>query len=525
MVLDRVSDYSAWLLTLDERGNPSTAIDQRHPGAAWTNGNSVTPLVHGHLYYRRLYETLSQTTAGDVVLFTDWRGDPDELLVGPGTAVVDVLEAVARRGVHVKGLLWRSHPDATGFSKEQNRNLADIVNAAGGEVLLDQRVRRAGCHHQKLFVILHPHNPERDVAFVGGIDLCHGRNDDEHHHGDPQAIEVDQRFGPTPAWHDIQAEIRGPAVGDIAETFAERWRDPTPLQRGVEGKARELPIEAPAPSPAGEPGSHVVQVLRTYPAKRPPYPFAQRGERSVARAYEKAFGRARRLIYIEDQYLWSRDIARALGRALASQPELRVVVVVPRYPDQDGRLTGPPNRIGQLIAIRLLERHGGDRFRVYDLDGDEWPIYVHAKVCIIDDVWMTIGSDNLNRRSWTHDSELSCAIIDDTRDDREPADPAGLGDGARVLPRETRMQLWAEHTQQDDLPVDPDVGFDRLASSADALDRWYAQDRVGPRPPGRLRRHQPAPVALLARPLAYVAYRFINDPDGRPLALSVRRQF
>ena len=75
---------------------------------------------------------LSQTTAGDIVLFTNWRGDPDELLVGPGTAVIDVLEEVSRRGVQVKGLLWGSHPDATGFSKEQNRNLAEIVNAAGG---------------------------------------------------------------------------------------------------------------------------------------------------------------------------------------------------------------------------------------------------------------------------------------------------------------------------------------------------------------------------------------------------------
>lgn len=517
--------HAAWLLTVDERGNPSTAIDQRHPGAAWTNANSVTPLVHGHVYYRRLYEVLTQTTAGDIVLFTDWRGDPDELLVGPGTAVIDVLEQVARRGVRVKGLLWGSHPEATGFSKEQNRNLAEIVNAAGGEVLLDQRVRRAGCHHQKLFVILHPRTPERDVAFVGGIDLCHGRNDDEHHHGDPQAIEIDQRFGPTPAWHDMQVEIRGPAVGDIAETFAERWRDPTPLRRGLPSEARELPIDAPAPSSEGQPGTHVVQVLRTYPVKRPQYPFAQRGERSVARAYEKAFGRARRLIYIEDQYLWSSDIARALGHALARQPELRVVVVLPRYPDEDGRLTGPPNRIGQVIAMRHLQHHGGDRFAVYDLDGDEWPIYVHAKVCIIDDVWMTIGSDNLNRRSWTHDSELSCAILDETRDDREPADPAGLGDGARVLPRETRLQLWAEHTQQDDLPADPEVGFDILAKSAESLDRWHAEHRVGPRPPGRLRRHEPAPVALLARPFAYVAYRFVNDPDGRPLTMRVRRQF
>ena len=105
---------------------------------------------------------------------------------------------------------------------------------------------------------------------------------------------------------------------------------------------------------------------------------------------------------------------RGLARRSQAQPELRVVVVVPRYPDQDGRLSGPPNRIGQLIAMRHLGSRRGP-VPSYDLEGDEWPIYVHAKVCIIDDVWMTIGSDNLNRRSWTHDSELSCAIIDETR--------------------------------------------------------------------------------------------------------------
>ena len=75
---------------------------------------------------------------------------------------------------------------------------------------------------------------------------------------------------------------------------------------------------------------------------------------------------------------------------------------------------------------------GGDRVLVCDLENtDGTPIYVHAKVCVIDDVWVMLGSDNVNRRSWTHDSELSCAVIDAVPDDREPRDPAGLGDGAR----------------------------------------------------------------------------------------------
>ena len=67
------------------------------------------------------------------------------------------------------------------------------------------------------------------VLLVGGIDLCHGRRDDSHHRGDPQTVELNPRYGQQPPWHDLQLEIRGPAVGDLAHTFRERWSDPTPF--------------------------------------------------------------------------------------------------------------------------------------------------------------------------------------------------------------------------------------------------------------------------------------------------------
>ena len=382
-------------------------------------------------------------------------------------------------------------------------------------------------------MIHRPNAPEADVAFVGGIDLCHGRNDDEQHFGDPQAIELDERYGPTPAWHDVQLEVRGPAVADIAETFRERWNDPSPLShwplhhQRLRARAKSTSVTplAAVPIAEGSMGTQAVQVLRTYPAKRPGYPFAPHGERSIARAYRKAFARARSLIYIEDQYLWSTEIARTLGRALERQPGLKVIVVVPRFPDVDGRFSGPPNRMGQLIALGELRRAAGPRLAVYDLERDRLPVYVHAKVCIVDDVWMTIGSDNLNRRSWTHDSELSCAVLDDTLDERAPTDPGGMGDGARVLARETRLDLWREHLETDDVPVDCDEGFELLRSSAEALDRWHAAGCTGPRPPGRLRVHDPQPVPRLARPLTTLAYRLVNDPDGRPLKLRLRRSY
>ncbi len=68
-------------------------------------------------------------------------------------------------------------------------------------------------------------------------------------------------------------------------------------------------------------------------------------------------------------------------------------------------------------------------------------MYVHAKVCVIDDAWASVGSDNFNRRSWTHDSELSCAVIDQVRDCREPRVVDRYGDGARVFARDLRLDL------------------------------------------------------------------------------------
>src|SRR4051794_5500693 len=231
LTIDEESEHlDDWFLTSEERGNPATDIDRRHgTDTAWTDGNRVEVLVDGAEYFTRLYEVLGDLGPDDWVHFTDWEGDPDERLVGPGSEVGHVFAELARRGVHVRGLLWRSHPRQAHFSEQRNTELVREVNEAGGEIVLDERVRRGGSHHQKLIVIRRAAEPDDDIAFVGGIDLAHGRRDDSRHDGDPQAIELDERYGERPPWHDIQLLIQGPAVGDLAHTFRERWGDPTPL--------------------------------------------------------------------------------------------------------------------------------------------------------------------------------------------------------------------------------------------------------------------------------------------------------
>src|SRR5690242_4283261 len=130
-----------WFLTAAERGNPATRLDARHPdGVAWSTGNEVRPLIHGATYFADLVGAVDQLSADDQLFFTDWRGDPDEVLAEPDRTVAAVLSAAAGRGVVVKGLIWRSHLDKLQFSAEENRHLGAAVEAAGGEALLDMRV-------------------------------------------------------------------------------------------------------------------------------------------------------------------------------------------------------------------------------------------------------------------------------------------------------------------------------------------------------------------------------------------------
>jgi phosphatidylserine/phosphatidylglycerophosphate/cardiolipin synthase-like enzyme len=223
-------------------------------------------------------------------------------------------------------------------------------------------------------------------------------------------------------------------------------------------------------------------------------------------------------------------VADLFAGALADRPDLHLIVIVPRYPDVDGRLAWAPNHIGRAKALEVCRRAGGDRVHAFDVEnhaGD--PVYVHAKVCVVDDVWASVGSDNFNRRSWTHDSELSCAVLDETRDARQPTDPAGLGDGARVFARDLRLRLLREHLDrapdgaEDGDLIDPAAAVKAVTESAEALRAWHAAGRSGPRPPGRLVPHEPERTRWATRLWAVPAYRLVYDPDGRPWRSRWRR--
>ena len=453
-----------WFLTPKQRGNRRTSLP------AWCEGSCATPIVDGADVLQSAGRRGGGARPGDHLFFTDWRGDPDQLLRDDGPTMVDLFRVgrQARGGGARPALAFapRHRPvqpggEPRGQREASRRPAARCCSTSGCAGAARTTRSWSSC--------VTPTSPHRDVAFAGGIDLCHSRRDDSEHRGDRQAVPMSQRYGEHPPWHDVQVEIcAARRSARWTPSFRERWNDPTnpatrrPIAwlhdkiRGANLDPGPLPPQPPDPPPCGP---HAVQVLRTYPATRPRYPFAPDGERSIARGYSKAIKRARRLIYVEDQYMWSTDVARLFARALKANPDLHLVVVVPRHPDVDGALAMPPNQVGRAQALEVCRRAGGDRVHVFDVENHEGtPVYVHAKVCVVDDVWASIGSDNFNRRSWTHDSELSCAVLDETRDERAPVDPAGIGDGARVYARDLRLRLMAEHLDlaDDDDLVDPD---------------------------------------------------------------------
>jgi phosphatidylserine/phosphatidylglycerophosphate/cardiolipin synthase-like enzyme len=187
-----------------------------------------------------------------------------------------------------------------------------------------------------------------------------------------------------------------------------------------------------------------VQVVRTVPDGT--YPQLPRGDFRILESYLRALRAAKRFIYLENQFLWSPEILAVLREKLARPPtpDFRLLLLLPAKPD-----SGADDTRGQLGTLVQADGDGGRLLActLYAVGGEnDRQVYVHAKVGIVDDAWITVGSANLNEHSLFNDTEMNLVTHD-----------------AR-LARQTRIRLWAEHLQQPDHQVagDPIAVIDRL---------------------------------------------------------------
>ncbi|WP_431907780.1 phospholipase D-like domain-containing protein [Amycolatopsis thermoflava] len=397
-----------------------TGTEDRFGGRAATrHGNRLEVLVDGEEALPAIAAAIRG--AKSHVHIANWHASPDFRLTREPDAPTlrDLLASTAQRGVDVRLLLWAGPPvpafqPTRGLVRAEQRKFTENTAV---RCVLDARERTMHCHHEKLVVV------DDEVAFVGGVDFT-ALEGDRH---DSREHPPDRPIG----WHDLMTRLRGPVVADVAEHFRRRW---------TEVAGEDLP-EPKTPEPAGTTN---VQLLRTVPDKT--YAFAPRGEFTILDAYLRALRSARRLVYLENQFLWSPEIAEVLIGKLCDPPDekFRVVLLLPRKPSN-----GADTTRGQLG--RLLDADdGNDRLLATTIsshDGESSaPVYVHAKLGIVDDEWMTIGSANLNEHSLFNDTEVNVAT-----DDRD-------------LIRATRLRLWAEHLRRPaaDLDADPTDIVDNL---------------------------------------------------------------
>jgi phosphatidylserine/phosphatidylglycerophosphate/cardiolipin synthase-like enzyme len=356
-----------------------------------------------------------------------------------------VLGYAISKGVQVNVLIWSS---SELFSHCDPKAAHEQLAQVGVSCILDDSAygllhRPIESLHQKIAVVDGTH------AFVGGIDMLIELSGDYdrwdthlHHYSSPLRGNKGER---TPHnWHDAHAIIEGPAVGDVERNFRQRWN--AVVQR--HGWDNQLLVpEHSIPSPLES--TSLVQVARTIPMYT--YNFAEEnGIQGIAQLYANALSNAQNFIYLENQYFWThaflgidrqrlgtdspdmernvRELAAALKRGAT------VALLLPDHPNVGRAFTD-----GGLALLRAEAPEAAAQGRIQafclatsaKIDGAELyrPIYVHAKVTIIDDLWSTVGSANLNNRGMRDDTEMNVATLD-----------ADLARGLRIL-------LWAEHLE------------------------------------------------------------------------------
>lgn len=475
------------------------------PNLTWRKHevDEVGLLVDAECYYRQFYR--AALTAKRSILLAGWQFDSDVALLrgkdaetAPGPVnLIKFLNYLCEQNpeLHIRILAWDFHlvfaaerewMQKLVFQWKTHKNILFMFDASHVD---------NGAHHQKLAII------DDQMVFLGGLDLCDHRWDDTSHlNHNPLRVSRGQPHKP---FHDIQAFVRSRSVtGSTIELFRDRWRraggeeltfldrpsDPTPLPSIAELlplSAAELTLHRTDPhgSPDGTAMCHEIRSL-----------------------YEAAFDAAEKLIYIETQYFSSHAIAEALERRLRApdKPVLEVVLVLnmkaETLKEQAAVGLAQAKEITRIRAAAAeTPHHVGIYYTLPDCQPGETPLqatYIHSKLMVVDDRFLTVGSANLTNRSMSVDTELNITV--------ETLDP--LDELGRSIAR-ARAILLGEHTGGPDVQM-VDGLVEHLNGLADAAARGE------PACPCRLR-HHPSPTESERAALAIIDPQALPfDPDA-----------
>ncbi|GAB7022922.1 VTT domain-containing protein [Salidesulfovibrio brasiliensis] len=362
--------------------------------------NRAAFLVDAENYFRAVAEAIRE--ARHSVLIVGWDIDSRLRLVRDGSDDATLSERLnalidERPDVHVHILIW-DYPMAYSMDREPLQ-LISFARKTRQNVHfhLDSELPIGSSHHQKIVVV------DNAVAFCGGMDLSSGRWDTMDHLPKDERRKTPAGEPYTP-YHDVQMVVDGEAAAALGDIARKRWL----WAKGECLKAPDTVDHDPWPAsvkPAMN--DQDFSVLLTLPS------YKEREEvRDMERMYRQEIERAEKTIYIENQYFTSEPIQEALSDQLEREDGPEVVIVLPHTPTGlVERLVMEPLQSKTLDRLHEADAHG--RLGIYCPFSDEdntIPVKVHAKVMVIDDEFVTIGSANLNNRSMGLDTECNLAL-------------------------------------------------------------------------------------------------------------------
>ncbi|HEV7351759.1 MAG TPA: phospholipase D-like domain-containing protein [Brevundimonas sp.] len=386
-------------------GTPSSLLDPGRNCWRVAPAHRFAVLLDTAAYFDALDEALAAARRSVIVL--GWQFDPrtrlDPSAEGRDAEIGRRLRRMVRQNpdLDVRLLIWRS-PILIAASQGFYPHRAQAwFRKRLVELHLDSPGPIGACHHQKLVLI------DEAVAFVGGGDIATDRWDTpEHLDGDPRRVMPGGRIAPPR--HETMCVLDGPAARALADLARDRWYRAT--------WERTAPVEVRSdPWPASVTPDLIdvpVGIARTEPGWR-----GRPEVRENEALHLSVIAAARRLIYFENQYFTSTVIAEALAARLAEPdgPEI-VLVTTGRAPSWFDSMTMDPARAEMLYRLEQADRYHR-LFAFSPLTEARERLIVHAKVTIVDDALLRIGSTNLNNRSMGFDTECDVAV--------EPRDEAG----------------------------------------------------------------------------------------------------
>jgi len=458
--------------------------------------DNAAVLIDGQAYYLALLEAFRSACCR--IMIVGWDFDPRLRLVpdDEATELRRLLPALvaAHRRLHVHILVWDIAPLYGPSGTVESLLNRDWQHDDRIHFRFDGNHPSGASHHEKIVCV------DDSLAFVGGIDLTTCRWDTPRH--DAADLRRMSTSGePYEPVHDLQMAVSGEAARAVAEVAHERWADASGETLSPCPSRGDIWPASAGTWLAGVP----VGLARTRPrqAHTP-------GAAEIAALNDAALSAATRSLYIETQYLTASRIVDRLVELLERDDPPEVVIVI--WAAALGWIERFAMGSNRERALRRLAHadHGG-RLRVYNLTARGRPdqeVTLHAKLIVVDDRFVRVGSSNLNNRSLGLDTECDLAV--------EAVDAAGRSAIAAL--RET---LLAEHLGCSSDDVRRAIEDDGLIGAIERLD---AQKGLDPRP-SRLRPHALDPTGGPTVPIPGTALLDPAEPiDLDHLARTLRHR-